>query len=459
MSKSLVRVQRSLAVRRKPAQRTELPGDVSSRADVEVVSPQDERNNDQCKKRTEAPQSFYSELPAERPPLAAGASVSLETFLGFLEAAKRIVAPESSDKMLSSAKLTFQNGPQPRLFVETSGDTISSLVALDAEKTDDKGFQVVMPIANAIGVLRGLRTGNEKVVVGVDKEGVCIGPNSVPFGGNVANFPGEPDRPAADAKAALPAFYLDEIVSRVLPARGKPGEGRFDSVVLDFDYEFVDGQRRSVCTAVATDDHRLHALTMPRMVIEPIEGQHWRLPRAMLIDARLFRYLRSVVNRDWAAIDVCANQLRVKGADFAVIAQAASGTEKKDIRAWRDLMPDYGGFWMADQRDLERVLRSATSDDIRICMDGLRNSLSFASLTDGARYREEMAAKDFGGASTVDVVVNKKLLLDAVKACRTGLVRMEFNKDLLEQKTSPIVIRGDDELFRAVVMPIAKETR
>jgi hypothetical protein len=50
-------------------------------------------------------------------------------------------------------------------------------------------------------------------------------------------------------------------------------------------------------------------------------------------------------------------------------------------------------------------------------------------------------------------LVDKALLLDAIVACNTGLIRMSFAYEPAEQRKSPIIIRGEDEQFKALLMP------
>jgi hypothetical protein len=452
----IVKISTSIERARMPPRRAQLPDDVVPRPEVEVVSPEDERTEEQRRAKAAPPKDFFKSIPIVKPPLAPGASVALETLLGFLEAAEKILPPAANYPILSSARVRFDNGDHPRLIVEAGSHSVWSAVAIAAEKTTDDGFQAIMPVRSAKNILRALRETNKKVVIGVDAGGVCIGPHAVSFGGRVDDFPAEPVLLDWAARGAMPAFYLDEIVKRVLPARRKEGgEAAMHGILLDFQFHDVEGEQRAVCTVVATDDARLHALMLPRMVLD-IKQEHVRsLPPSMVVDAGLFRYLRAVVNRDWAGLEFCHGQLIARGEDFIVVAKSATAGQKKDLTSWRNTVPTYSGFWMADQHELERVLKAPTADTIRIRIDAIKETLSVSTAGDGERFKEEISVRRFDGPTIVDVRVNRKFVLDAVRACNSGLVRLEFAKDMQAQSTGAIVIRGEDEQFKAVVMPLA----
>lgn len=455
---SLVKVETSLVATKKPVRRTRLPDDAGSRPETEAVSPEDERTEKQRKPKAPPPKDFFKSIPAVKPPLALGAAVNLETLLGFLEAAESILPPNSNYPILSSARIRFDNGDPPRLIVEAGSHAVWSAVAVAAEKTAGDGFQTVMPVRSAKNILRALRDTNKKIVIGVDEGGVCIGPHAVAFGGKVQDFPTEPVLSEWVARAAMPAFYLDEIVSRVLPARSKEaGETDLHGVLLDFDLQEIDGEQRPVCTAVATDDARLHALLMPRMVLD-IKKDHIRsLPPTVVVDSGLFRYLRAVVNREWAALEFSHEQVVAKGEDFITVAKAVATGRKKDLTSWKNLVPNYKGFWMADQRELERVSKVAPGNTIRLRIDAIKTTMVLSANPNGDRFEESVSIKRFDGPAHVDVTLNRKFLLDAVRACKTGLVRLEFDKNMKGQASSAVVIRGEDEQFKAVVMPVSRD--
>lgn len=435
--------------------------DAIPRPEVEVVTDEEKRHEEQTRKKAAPPAAFFSTATQRESPQFPGAEVSSATLLGFLAAAERVVPSGKTHPALSSVKMTYQPGDKARFYIEAAGDDLWAVVAMDATGHADTGFTAMVPLRHAKNAINALRLNYQSVMIGLNEDKVCLGPNMVPYGGKVEDFPAQPVVRDCDARAAMPAFYFEEICTRVIPACCRstdPTEDGLRGVVLDFEYIEHDGQVRILCTAVATDGGRMHVLRLPRVLVEPKAADI--LPPAITVPDGFFRYLRAVANREWTAVEIGEEQISGRGEDYLAIASATmrGKATRKGITNWRAVDVHYESHWAVDRKELERVARAAadTSSEgsIRLRIDSLRNQLELCARgEDGQKFKETVGARRFGGPPVVDVKINGRYLLQAVNACRSGLLRFGFAEDLGDQAVSAIVIRGEDEQFKAVVMP------
>lgn len=458
-STELVRVSDTALVPKRtlPADRVHLNlEDAVPRPKVEVVSDEEKRHEEQLRPKAAPPEAFFKNAPIIEPPLAPGATVQCKTLLGFLAAFGEILSKDVSLPILSSAKVT---AAEKKLFLEVSSPNVWTVVVIKTEQETETGFTTMIPVERSKNVLKSLIGEYKNVTLGVGKEGVCLGPNMVPFGGKVDDFPGQPLLRDADARAGMPAAYLREICTRVMCARSKdPEEIGLQGVLLDFEPCEIDGQVRVLCTAVATDGARMHILRLPQMPVEAADPMS--LPPTITVPGGFFRYLLAIVNKDWSAIEISEEQIKARGEDYLVVAKATmSGkTSMRGLASWRKVNIEHPGFWIVDRTELERVVkaasRSVASKDMRLRFDAIRKHVeASAEGSDGSRFREVVGARHHNGAAVVDVVVDGRLLLEAVRSCKTGLIRMSFAHDRSEQQHAPIIVRGEDEQFKALVMP------
>jgi len=432
--------------------RVRLPYDVAAKPAIEVMTDEDKRHEDQLNNRAETPKEFFKRIPRVEPPLLPGASVKCETLLGFLAAMEKILPPESNYPILSSAKVWFEPGIQPRLFLEGGSHAVWTAIAIDAEQTTDKGFTAILPIRQSKNILQALRDTHEKVVVGVDSNGIALGPHTVPFGGMLDDFPTQPVIPEWIARAAMPASYFKEICSRVLPARGHANEDpEVQGLLLDFDFYMVDGEQRPLCTAVATSDRRMHILRLPQMMLETKRTRIGALPPTTIVAAGFFGYMRAIINHEWAALEFSDDRLVAKGKDFIVVAKTLSEGRHKNPQSWRRHDVDYPGCWMASHHELERIIKATAAKLCRLQIDALKERLVISSTDAKIRYRDEIPIRRSGGPARADLVVERKVFLDGVRACSGGVIRLEVEHDMKKQQGSPIVLRGEDEQFKAVI--------
>jgi hypothetical protein len=438
--------------------RESLPANPEPRHQVEVVSDEDARFEKALARRVQSPTDFIKEASRVQPPLTRGALVSVETLLGFLVAMEEILPPESNYPILTSVKVWFDPADHPRLFVEGGSHSVWTIVAIEAEAYVKNGFHALLPVHRAKNVLATTSSAQKKIMVGVDNKGFCLGAHAVPFGGMIADFPSQPVLVDPIARAVIPAFYYQEIVDRVMPARSLSGLEKLGAqgVLLDFDVAELDGTQVPVCIAVATDGNRMHILYLPRVMLE---SKVSRMPPAVRVAAGFFRYMKAIVNHEWAGLEFSAKHLVAKGKDFIVVAGVAlePRAEPSELGAWRKVNISYQGSWLIDSSVLEDGLAAAPGKYVRLRIDSFYDELVLSSeAEDGTRYRKKLPAKRSGGAPYVDVLIGKTYLLDAVKACSSKLVRLGFEKDKKRQPSAPVVVQGEDEQFKAIVMPMVE---
>lgn len=433
---------------------------------VEVVTPEETRHEEQVRSKADLPSDFFKRVPIIEPPLTTGITVDLETLLGFLAAIAAILPPDSNYPILSSAKLWTTAGPddEPELYLEAGSPSVWTMVAISSTSPAPRGFSAMMPVRRAKNVLCGLRDDYPKVTVGVDEHGICLGPRSVPCGGNPEDFPARPVMNEWTARAAMPAAYFREICDRVLLARTNDFcEPALQGALLDFELLTYDGKERVLCTAVATDGKRIHVMRMPQMMIEMRTSRLRAVPPTCTISAGFFGYMREVIQHEWAAIEFSEDQITARGQDFMVIARAPADarTSMGELANWRRFNIEGDGYWLVARPPLEQLVARAalggTSSICRIVIDGGNQTLNISSTNDqGDKYSETISARSVEGPPKVDALFDIRFLRDALTAAGSGLVRLTFAPTLKAQRSYPVVIRGEDEQFKAIIMPVTE---
>jgi hypothetical protein len=429
--------------------------DAIPRPEVEVVGEEELRHKDQVEKKAKAPETFFKKAP-EGVPGFPGADVDTRVLRDFLAAAEMIV-PENKDfPILSSVKVTYCGGD--RLFLEASGGDLWSLVAIEATSSGGEGFETMVPLRRAKNAVNAVKLNYQTIRVGLSESQLCLGPMMVKYGGKVEDFPVKPEFRDWDVRAVAPTFYFEEIFGRVVPARGDdPMYPKLHGVLLDYDVCEVDGQMRVLCTAVATDGKRMHMLRLPRMQFDSTKGGS--LPPSVVLSEKFFGHLSTIATGE-VGLQIGDEQVMARGDDYMVVAKASlRGNASKSVENWRDVNVDYEGFWAVDPKDLEYIAKAAVeaSDDgeVRLRIDSLTEQLELCSYgEEGNKFKDTIPVRRFGGPPAVNVLLNGNFLSDAVFACRSSLIRLGFSEDLEGQAHSPVVVRGEDELFKAIVMPI-----
>jgi DNA polymerase III sliding clamp (beta) subunit (PCNA family) len=419
--------------------------------EVEVLSKEEEKHQHQLKKKAKKPATSFVSSAALTSRQIIGVEVDSETLFGFLAAAERIVPVDKETPILSSIKLTHEPESE-RMFIEAVSTKIWTAVAIKVAPRGSQGFEVMVPARHAKNIVNAMRDSFKTVLIGMSDGGFWIGQHCVPGGGNPRDYPGRPLIRQWDTRAVVPAFYFDEICSRVLTSTSKdPTKPGLHGVLLDFSVE----KDRTVCTAVSSDGARMHIFELPQMRIQSKSP----VPPSIMVGEHFFRYLRTVANREWTAIEISEKQISGKGEDyFAVAGAKMKGAAGNGLDKWRSVDVDYPGCWVVDRKEIERVIRRAKTEgtderiELRIDVDHEKLEVWFYN-NESRKIHESIGAKRFDGPSIVDVPINVNFLLDAVVACKSGLIRLGFAGPK-EQGRSPVTIRGEDDQFKAIVMPI-----
>jgi hypothetical protein len=425
---------------------------------VEVVSDEERRHQEQMRPKAKVPETLFR-TPAD-PPLVAGAEVDCSVLLGFLNAFEEVSARDCFNPILSAAKIAYEADPPARLLVEAFGTNLWAMASLDAVAKGVEGFVALVPIRRAVNVLKALQDRADEVVVGVDHMGVGMGPYRVPFAGKVADFPVAPAIRDWEVRAALPATYLDEICDRILPVQRAPTEPALRGVMLHFEVVRTREAERLMCVALASDGRRLHCLTLPQMAVETrFESAR---PPAVVVSESFFRYLKIMVNREWAALEISEEQILGRGQDFVIAAKATmrGQTMLEEATHWRNVALDYPGHWMVDKAELVQLLQEAKQEvgpdaAVRLQFDALTSELVVSAESDEGDFADSMSGHRVDDCpAVVDVYLDGHYLSDAIRACRGGLIRFGFPASLADQRLEHAVIKGEDDRFKAVIAPL-----
>ena len=452
--------ERTTIVRSLRQESVPFPEDAAPLPAVHVVTDEDKRFDKALQHKAQSPTDFIRDAWRARPPLVDGARVSVETMLGFLCAIEKLLPSQSGHPVLSSVKLSFETGQEPKLFIEGGSHSVWTAIAIRAESSLEHGFKTLLPLKRGARVLKALSSSQELVVVGVDKGGVCLGAHSIPFSGLLQDFPAQPVMVAPIAQVAMPGFYFEDIVEKVMPAKSITGVENLplQGVLLDFEPTVGEEGDSMICTAVAMDGMRLHILRLPRMVMKNTSS---RTPPALRVSGKFFQFLREVVNSKWTLLEFSADQIVAKGEDFIVVAKATPVPKNSPcgVGDWRKLNYEYDGCWMIDRERLEAMMEIALGHKLRLRLDSLSGEFIMTSEeVDGTFHeiRDEKHLRCNGGAPYVDVTVFRKFFLDAVRCCSSKMIRLEFEHNPKYQESSAIVIKGEDDNFKAVVMPFGE---
>lgn len=458
-SESLVPVSQALVhVSSGEKETTELPLE-PPHPEIEVVTEEEKRHEEQLRSKAETPREYLKTAPAARPALTQGASVSCKTMLGFLEALETILPRGTGNPSLEAARVWFDENDPERLFIEASTGSVWSTVAVKAKQAGDTGFSMIMPVRWARNVLRAVREKNELIVIGADDLGVCIGNYTIPFAARAEEFPTSPAIGAWIARAVMPAFYVQEICDRVLPARSQEvSDIALQRVLLDFEHcQDEHGNWFVLCTAVATEGtHRFHILRLPQMHVQMADQARCdALPPTCTVDAGFFRYLQEIVEGQMFGFEFSPKQIAAKGNDFIVMATTSElGSDRfGDLVTWRKFDISYPGYWLVDSKKLLEALDASEGDTTSLHVDGLRETMRVVTTGHQSRHQQELDAQCFNGPPIGDVLLEKSHLVEAVACCNSGLLRIEMANCDTDRESMPIVLRGKDEQFKAILLP------
>jgi DNA polymerase III sliding clamp (beta) subunit (PCNA family) len=411
--------------------------------DVEIISAEEERHREQLKDPP-PPETILEATPPVRPSMVPLIEADAELLLGFLAAAELPSLEDGTPPVAGLAKMSFfpANGSdKPRLFLEAANASVWMGVSMSVHGGGADEHSSVLPIQRAIGVLRRIRTQYNSVYIGMEKEQINFGAYSIPYGGLLENFPNRPPVLIGEVRVAFPAFYVEQVLSKLLPAIGHDiSKPQMTGIILDI----------SSRVALSTDGYRMHLVKMPRI---PVDTKPGMSPPMVTVPPIFFKVLAAVVDREWAAVEIGEKQIVAGGSDYAVIAKTVM--EGLD---WRKAVPGYKGYWVVDKTSLVGVLTDAMAvageGEVQLNIDALSEKLMVtAKGLDGDRFQKPITAKRFDGPARVCIVVNPRYMLDAAASCAGGLIQLLFDDGKDDKSMAPMMVRGDDEEFLAVIAP------
>lgn len=423
--------------------------------EVEVVDELESRLIEQTSSKARVPEEFFKESHRGSPGFS-GAEVDTEEFAGFLAAAQTIT------EHLTSVKITYRGSD--RLYVEVSSNGLWGLVAIKSEQNPGVEFEEVISLKRIASIAKRATLRHRRIIIGVLREMMSIGPVMIPIIGK-RDFPPAPALRDWESRATIPANYFKEILQRVTPAQSEGIETpSLRAVLLDHSVAKIEGEHRVLCTAIATDGVRLHALKLPGMLT--VQTKTSRIPPSVVLPERYFKYLSAVANRQWTGLEFSEGQVLARGKDYIAVAKTTMrGSSYRSIEDWKDIYVEYDGYWAVDKSEFSRIINGAASfkldgiSEIRLGVDSIQDVLNISLIPSNSlasELKDSISAKRFNGPPTTNATVKIKHLVEAVSACNGGLIRLGFSSDVSNQSSSAITVQGEDELFRAVIMPVTR---
>jgi DNA polymerase III sliding clamp (beta) subunit (PCNA family) len=414
------------------------PADLEPAPTVEQLTKNELRLLEEADKTAPVPERLLESVPMVKPSLVVPVEVNAHLFQDFLDSLTHLTR-RGDVPIMRNVRMSYTEG---ELQLEATDGRVWGRVRLKAQGGRD-GFECVLPLQRARNVIRRILSRYATLSIGVDQANIHLGNYSFPHGGSLRDYPARPTLMPDQLKVALPACYISSILQRVGPAVD-PDHDR--PVLRGIHLDFSDG------LAVATDGHRLHLLALPEMKMAT-RSPH-QTPPSVTLTPEVFRFLAAVVERNWVGLLVHPQLVTAVGTDFGVLAQPL----EEGFVHWRKVLPDHDGFWVVDKEALLEGLRDAqplgaTEAVLTVDTIGERLVVRLRGHEDAA-CETTITAQRRGGAPALRVTLNPRYLLDAVDATAGGLVRLGFSPDGAEP--SPVTVRGADDEFVAVIMPIAE---
>lgn len=462
---------KSLVVARQQNELQERPKvdlDATMRPPVEVIG-----EEERVKKKAPTPEQFFRTALHCEAPSVPGAEICCETFHGFLSAIKQLTPRDSKDgPPIDHVKIKYVPGNNPRIFIEGHGTNIWTAVAINVKPRGKKTFIALLPLRRAISVLNVLRASHKTVVVGADKDRFLIGPYSIPYGGLVEEFESPPTMLGVEGQAILPRAAIEEICSSVAWARSFDlSYPSLHGILLDFepwtDFDaHPEPLERIVLTAVAMNGYQMNVLRMPQVPIRMVEGGTRSMPPTITVPAGFFYYLKAVVAKQLTSLEIGEKQIAAAGDDYMIMADvsmvggARPGGMSEKLSKWRTVDVNYAGYWLVDKDEMISALNGVVEipfgEKVVMVIDARTEEMKLmrSTTTSEMTYTRTLQVRRFKGPPIVDVTVNPRSLLNSVRSCKGGLVRLGFTHDMKSQAAAPITVMGEDENFKSVLMPI-----
>ena len=419
------------------------PGPATEVITPEVIS--ESRRKYEESKKARPPDQAIDSAPLMRNSIVAPVELNAKTFWGLLEALSRITVENPDYPILSGVKVRFLSGDDPKMIFEAFNGEVWAAASMPAAGGRE-AFEAVLPLARTISILKLLSHEYSTIEVGLGREKIYVGSFGFPCWGHPSDFPKSPSLEPVEASVALSTAYVFDIPRRVGAAVMHEGE----KGVRDHCGMFLDLEKR---VAVGTNGSRMHLLELPMMQVE-VEGG--KMPPGLYISSDVFRYMQAVESREWTGFRVEKTRLMVGSEDFGLIAPISLNR----FLGWEQAVPVWQGAWQLSRDVLLSSLKEASLipfvDEVRtvdLAFDLHSRKVTIISdAPSGDAFRKDLAAKAEGHLLPfLRVTANVVYLLDAIDACSGSSIRIGVGREL-----DPMTIQGDDNCFKAVIMPVRK---
>jgi DNA polymerase III sliding clamp (beta) subunit (PCNA family) len=411
------------------------PDDIEPRPTVEEITKNELRLMGEAK-NAPAPDRVLETAPMLKPSLVAPVQLSGRMFHDFLDALASVADENASVPILRNVRMTYTEG---ELRLEATNHRVWAIAKMRAHGGSD-GFECVLPLQRARNVVKRIAAQYPTISIGVDGENIHIGDYSFPHGGRIGDYPTRLIPMPEEIKAALPAHYLEGILTRLGGVVNREHDRlHLRGVLIDFN----EG------VAVASDRMRLHMLQLHELQIAT--RHQLRARPAVTLTLEFFEFLKAVVEREWVAMLVSDKMVTAAGEDFGALARPL----EEPFGNWREAVPNYQGYWVVDKQALIDALKDAQplqSGYIKLAVDSIGDQVIITARgSQGETYRRALTGYRRGGPPAVSCGVKPRFLLDAAQATEGGLVLLGFDESKPEDR--PITVRGEEGDFLAVVMP------
>lgn len=403
----------------------------------------------QVEPKAMAPLHFFVGAPWRPEPLSKGAIIRRDTLIGFLHAASEIFSNE-----YPVARLELDPSMK-KSYLQAKSGNVWCLSAMNSEFSSQDNIAVGLPIVSAVSMLNA-ETG-DSVTVGLNDGALCIGTRCMEPKVSLADiYP--PVLEDYEARSVVPAFYFEEILSRVHCATTPNCLSSWGSaVLLDFEYAEIDGGARLLCTAVGIGGERMHILKLPQIRTEMRSKVIHAIPPTVVVPTGFFRYVRRVANRQWVGMDMCGTKLVARGEDFACVADASIEVRdgERPLVNWRDRDVEHECEWLVDCSSFAQAVDNINSPECQISIaypgemvvgDGISRTQITMQPSAGSRRSIGHVFKATFDASH---------LYYSIEACRGGIIRIGVG----ESANDPLTLRGEDEQFKAVIYPAGMDIK
>ena len=445
--------------------------DAEPRPRVEVLTEEDLKNEEKLKPPPTPEHFFMTALHTEIPQVP-GAEIDAAVMHGMLAAMAIIEESElGNHPPLQVVKLKFvpEENKESRLFIEASGKTVWSAVALDVKKKGGTGFLATVPIKRALAVLNLLKSSHDKVVIGAGDDALLIGPYRIPYGPSPDKMPPPPVMLDVDAQAVMPTECLSNICDAVAWARSFDlNHPALHGILMDFDLwtDEVTGESMPVITVVGMNKFQMNILHLPPAMVRIKQGRPSSFePETITVPVGFFQHLRALEDEGSASLEIGSRQIAAAGRDYMIIANVST-TGLNDPRGlhgnlsnWRNADPGYTEYWIVDRDVMIGAVEEAMAvpDKDWVELEIQHANIMRMSCDGEIGYERNIRVQRVLGPRVEGIRINKEALLQALKSCKSASVKLGFSPELSKQSSKAMTLEDESIHYKSVIMPMKKD--